>query len=32
MHAACLVRRPEKAAFFLGGMQREFSLLSQEVA
>jgi hypothetical protein len=32
MHAAYLVRRPKKAAFFIHGMQREFSFLLQEVA
>jgi hypothetical protein len=29
LHIACLIRRPEKAAFFFGGIQREFSFLLQ---
>ncbi|MFY9987471.1 MAG: hypothetical protein WAK31_22130 [Chthoniobacterales bacterium] len=29
LHIACLIRRPEKAAFFLAGIQREFSFLLQ---
>jgi hypothetical protein len=32
MHATCLIRRPEKAAFFLAGIRRELSLLLQEAA
>jgi hypothetical protein len=27
IHAFCLLRRPGKAAFFLAGMRREFSLI-----
>ncbi len=27
IHAFCLLRRPEKAGFFLAGMRREFSFL-----
>jgi hypothetical protein len=31
LHIACLIRRPEKAAFFFAGIQREFSFLLQRV-
>ena len=27
LHAVCLLRRPEKAAFFFAGIRREFSFL-----
>jgi hypothetical protein len=29
LHVVCLLRRPEKAPFFLAGIKREFSLLLQ---
>jgi hypothetical protein len=29
LHVICLLRRPEKAAFFLAGIQREFAFLMQ---
>jgi hypothetical protein len=28
-HTVCLLRRPEKAAFFFAGIRREFSFLLQ---
>jgi hypothetical protein len=29
LHVICLLRRPEKAAFFFAGIQREFAFLMQ---
>jgi hypothetical protein len=29
LHTVCLLRRPEKAAFFVAGILREFSFLLQ---
>jgi hypothetical protein len=29
LHIVCLLRRPEKAAFFIAGILREFSFLFQ---
>jgi hypothetical protein len=29
LHTVCLLRRPEKAAFFVAGIRREFSFLLQ---